>query len=461
MIEEVIEKVDTLKEELDSLRPISKKRLDKIMQKFRLDWNYHSNSIEGNKLTYGETKLLLLHGLTAKGKPLKDHLDIQGHNDALLFLESILSNPDQRPITQNFIRELHSLILKESYSVPVEDSAGNRMYKEIKIGEYKTFPNHVKTITGEIFYFAEPHEVPAKMADLLSWYQEKSDHAEFHPILLAAEFHYNFVRIHPFDDGNGRLARILMNLILMEKGYAPVIIKVEEKERYYEALRQADGGDIESFASYIGSELERTMEIMIRGAKGEDIEESTDLQKRILLLQRKLDSKKTEKVQTKRNNENTFEVLQRSVFPLLREMIEKLSHFHPFFHESEAFISSDDGNTIWPKINLFENKSTDFLEKYIYNNYLSKENASFSKMEISFYWRAFVYGGTKTPSTGTSIALTFSEYKYQVVWQKNMGARKQISIEKLYHQAISDDELHELSQSVFDEIYETVDSWTD
>jgi Fic family protein len=110
-----LEKAFQLKKELDSLRPLSADDEQRIMQKFRLDWNYHSNHLEGNALTYGETKALILFGITAQGKPLQDHIEMTGHNEAVKWIEDIVKQ--NRPLTENFIRELHQLILKEPYEV--------------------------------------------------------------------------------------------------------------------------------------------------------------------------------------------------------------------------------------------------------------------------------------------------------------------------------------------------------
>ncbi len=285
---ENVSKAVELKRELDALRPIKPEYELKVMQKFRLDWNYHSNNLEGNSLTYGETKALILFGITAQGKPLKDHFEITGHNEAVKWITDIIK--DNRPLTENFIRELHRLILKEPYEVDAITAEGKPTKKKVRIGVYKTLPNHVETKTGEIFRFASPEETPAKMNDLIVWYREKSKVSEINPILLASEFHYRFIRIHPFDDGNGRTARILMNFILMQFGYPPVIIKTDDKENYFAALRQADAGMLEPFVDYIAGNLIRSLEIMINGAKGKDIEEEEDLDKEIKLLEQKLNS---------------------------------------------------------------------------------------------------------------------------------------------------------------------------
>ncbi len=307
-MEEILQALQ-LKAELDVLRPIDKEQEDRIMQKFRLDWNFHSNHLEGNSLTYGETKALILFGVTAQGKPLKDTLEITGHNEAINWVLEMIQG--HRPLTENFIRELHSLLLQDTYKES-KNAKGDIVPRKISAGKYKTTPNHVQTATGEIFYFAIPEETPAKMTELLDWYKVKALEKEANPILLAAEFHYKFIRIHPFDDGNGRTARILMNFILMQFGFPPVIIKTEDKANYFAALQFADAGNIESFITYIAKNLNRSLGIMISGAKGEDIEEDDDLDKEIALLENKLKQfKQIESIDSKKNVENLTIIIDK------------------------------------------------------------------------------------------------------------------------------------------------------
>ena len=229
-------KAISLKEKLDALRPIDASLEREIWDRFRLDWNYHSNKIEGNSLTYGETKALLLFNITAQGKPLKDHFEITGHNEAVNWVLDVVKG--DRSITENFIRELHKLILKEPYQTKTISQDGIPGTKTVRVGEYKSSDNHVITRTGEIFRFASAAETPAMMSDLVSWYGAKVAE-NYEPILLATEFHYKFIRIHPFDDGNGRAARILMNFILMKFGFPPVIVREDQKEDYLSTLEQA------------------------------------------------------------------------------------------------------------------------------------------------------------------------------------------------------------------------------
>lgn len=160
-------RIQQLKQKLDVHRPLSSAIEDRIFQKFRLEWNYHSNNIEENSLTYGETKALILFNITAQGKPLKDHFEITGHDEAIKWIMEVVK--EKRSITETFIRSLHQLILKESYYVDAITPTGKPTRKKTNVGQHKSSPNHVKTNTGEIFRFAEPEETHAKMADLIKW----------------------------------------------------------------------------------------------------------------------------------------------------------------------------------------------------------------------------------------------------------------------------------------------------
>ena len=350
-----------LKNELDSLRPIDKEKEAIIMQKFRLDWNYHSNHLEGNTLTYGETKALILFGITAQGKPLKDTLEITGHNEAINWVIDLVKG--ERPLTENFIRELHSLLLKDSYKES-KNADGIIVPRKISAGKYKTTTNHVETVTGEIFYFATPEETPAKMFDLLNWYNQKIKEENVNPILLAAEFHYRFIRIHPFDDGNGRTARILMNFILMQFGFPPVIIKTEDKANYFAALQMADAGNREAFVNYIAQNLVRSLEIMIAGAKGENIEEDDDLDKEIALLEQRLKfSNNKIKGKVEDLSVKLIDLIDR--FYSSRSKFRKLYKFHDFKFYIDNELFEYDRNNIFDYVSNSLSKDHICLEIYL------------------------------------------------------------------------------------------------
>jgi len=422
---ESIAKAIQLKAKLDALRPLKKEDEARIMQKFRLDWNYHSNHLEGNSLTYGETKALLLFGITAQGKPLKDHIEVTGHNEAISWVWDILKQ--NRPLTENFIRELHKLILKEPYEVDALTPDGKPTKKKVKIGEYKTTPNHVKTKTGEIFRFATPEETPAKMHDLMVWYRDKIEEKEVNPILLAAEFHYKFIRIHPFDDGNGRTARILMNFILMQFGYPPVVIKTEDKQNYIATLEQADAGIFEPFIDYITTNLCHSLELMLKGVKGESIEEPDDIDKEIKLLEKRF-----------KGSKNSHEILKNnsSIAELFRNSIEKASNIFTLKNGMlKAFYKNH--NSI-----ILINRKAEFLSYDEAKTAFSRQFFKIDIIQMTSKFSSFKKIGYEDLSYKSEISFNFYKSYYTVRDSHNIYL-----IQKLYNQQLTESEITQLINS--------------
>ena len=322
----ILEELDLLKKELDALRPLPSDVLGRIGQKLRIEWNYHSNAIEGNSLTLGETRSLILHGLTAHGKPLRDHLDIEGHDEAVKAIEDAVKSDEA--FNQVFIRNLHTVLLKEPYETAAITPDGQRVKRRIAVGDYKTQPNNVQTSTGETYYFTPPEQVQSAMSDLVDWYRKKEDEGE-HPVITVATFHYRFVRIHPFDDGNGRMARLLMNMILMKHGYTVALIPREERGEYINTLEQTDKSeDLTEFIGYVAACCEYSLNLHLRAARGEDIEEVEDIDKEIALFKRALQKSTGDTIRAK---EYADEVL----YPLFLYCKEKIAQF------SEQFGSVD------------------------------------------------------------------------------------------------------------------------
>ena len=274
--------ISQLKEELDSLRPLPTSVVAQVEQKLRLESNYHSNAIEGNTLTLGETRSLILHGLTAHGKPIRDHLDIEGHDTAVKAIEVAVQNDDE--LNEVFIRNLHRVLLKEPYEMPAVTPDGGQTKRTITIGDYKTVPNNVVTSTGETYYYTPPEQVKSAMSDLIDWYRTREREGE-HPIILAATFHYRFVRIHPFDDGNGRMGRLLMNMILIKHGYTVALVRRESRDEFIHLLEQADKTEeLGDFINFIARCCEYALNLYIRAARGEPIDDVDDIDKEIALF---------------------------------------------------------------------------------------------------------------------------------------------------------------------------------
>ncbi len=325
----IVARVDELRAELDAMRPLEADRVGQAMQRLRLEWTYHSNAIEGNSLTYGETRALLMHGVTAKGKPLKDHLDIKGHREALDYLERVVQGGE--PLRLVAIREMHKLLLGEPYEMWAGTPDGQRVRRTITPGQFKTQRNHVVTATGEVHYYARPEEVPALMQDLVDWARETMEQAEagdLHPIPFAADLHHRFAAIHPFDDGNGRMARLLMNLVLMRTGYVPAVIRQDRRPAYYGALAEADGGELGPLVQFVSEELAATLDLFLRALRGEADPDSFG--HRVALLRREIE---TDRSDVERSPEVLKQVALQFVAPLLTKLDEGISILEPFFNE--------------------------------------------------------------------------------------------------------------------------------
>ena len=424
---EILQKVTELKAELDSYRPLDKDQEAAIMQKLRLDWNFHSNHLEGNTLSYGETKALILFGITAAGKPLKDHFEITGHDEAIKWVEEVVK--EERPLTENFIRQIHKLILKEPYEVQGKTADGKPQSKKVKIGEYKTTPNHVETITGEIFRFATPEETPAKMTDLIDWYRNKKEDPELHPLLLAAEFHYKFIRIHPFDDGNGRTARILMNFILMQNSYPPVIVKTDDKQNYFAALRQADAGSITPFIEYIGKNLEVSLDLMIRGAKGENIDEADDVDKEIALIDQKLKEVGRD-VKALKSLNIIVERYNDSFKTLFSRFINENKKFGKYYRKfSLYYFISGNGS--------LADLTNNFFEEYLKE--IEENKDRLQRIGLSYNFKMFNEKGMDYFDYKSSVFIVFEKNRYKIVSESTGDL-----FDKYYHEKIYANEIDEV-----------------
>jgi Fic family protein len=247
----LFEQADALKEKIQHTKDQNPALWQTIINRLRTDWTYHSNGIEGSTLSRGETHFFLTEGLTSGNKPFKDFLDAQNHGEAIDLLFDVVAN--KQGITESFIKEINALLLRGVKFTPAKNSRGEQVHKKANPGIYKIEPNHVEQPDGNIHYYVEPIHVTSEMQALIAWVNRSVQ--TIHPIHVAAIAHYNMVRIHPFDDGNGRGARILMNLILLHKGYFPAVVKLENKPNYLQSLTQADAGNLVPFLEFITNTL--------------------------------------------------------------------------------------------------------------------------------------------------------------------------------------------------------------
>jgi len=409
-----LHEIDSLKKEKDSYEPLPKETEARILQKFRLEWNYHSNAIEGNKLTYGETVAFIMEGLTAKGKPLKDHLDIQGHDEAVKYLVSLVKDRDYL-LTEADMRNLHKTILKESYWAEAITADGQPTKKEIKVGQYKSTSNSVLTPTGEMHYYAGPDETPIKMGELMEFYKEAKASASIHPLVLAALFHHEFVAIHPFDDGNGRMARLLMNLMLMQSGYPPVVVKQDDRLNYYQVLRRADAGEYIPVAEYMSDLMKHSLEVYVKGAKGESIEEESDIDKEIALFKKGLGE---DKIKHKKEEGLIERALKDSIAPFFMLLFKKFEQLDSVFVEIVKSIKKDKDKT-FSEFFSFEPGDINYLfSSDIFYNHPDFNLNSFS-INISF--RGFKKAN-QSMVFDLPYIINFSEFEYSIREQNNSNS---------------------------------------
>ena len=239
----MFEEIDEKKRKIKEKRPLPDKTVESIREKLMLDWTYNSNAIEGNTLTLSETKVVLEDGITIGGKTLKEHLEVVNHKNAILYIEDIVK--EKEPLSERQIKNIHNLILKGID----DENAG--VYRDQKV-----------VISGAEHKPPEPFNIKPKMENLIEWY--KNEGQELHVVERAARLHTDLVKIHPFIDGNGRTARLLLNFELMKNGYPPVIIRNEDRVSYYESLDKAHTtDDYSDFIKIIKETLNRSLDLYL------------------------------------------------------------------------------------------------------------------------------------------------------------------------------------------------------
>ena len=234
-----MDKTEKLYQQWQDLQPLSERKQYLLSQRFTVDYNFNSNHMEGNTLTYGQTELLLLFGKVSGEGDLKDFNDMKASQVGLKMMEEEARQPDM-PLTETFIRQLHQTLLREDYAVYRSLPGGGQTSYTIHAGRYKTRPNSVITRYGDRFEYASPEETPALMTDLVNWFNEAESAGKMTPVELATLFHYRYIRIHPFEDGNGRIARLMVNYILSRHGWPMIVVRNKRKNEYIDTLHETD-----------------------------------------------------------------------------------------------------------------------------------------------------------------------------------------------------------------------------
>ena len=245
----LLKSIEGKKRELDICRPLPPEIVRKLDEQFTLEWTYNSNAIEGNTLSLQETELVINRGVTIGNKSLKEHFEAINHNEGIGFLYDFVKK--KKKLDEKAILELHKLILR---NINDEDSGRYRNSNVMIIGAVHIPPSAIK--------------IKRLMDELLEWYYQNRQ--SMPAAELAAWVHYKLVYIHPFIDGNGRTARLLMNLILIQNGYPPAVILNIDRKKYYRVLKNADKEKFADFLNFIGRSIERSLIIYLNAVKSKN-----------------------------------------------------------------------------------------------------------------------------------------------------------------------------------------------
>jgi Fic family protein len=243
----ILERLDRKWSELERKRPLSVAVVARLRDHFAIEFTYNSNAIEGNRLTLRETELVISQGMTIKGRSLREHLEARDHHEATRFLYDVADAKKSGPVTEVLIRSLHRLVVRETKA----ETAGSYRKGSVRI-------------TGSAHIPPEGFDVPRLMREFVAWIRRSR--TSLHPLVFASLAHHRLAAIHPFEDGNGRTARLLMNLLLMQRRYPLVVILKNDRKKYYRALEQADRGDEGPLVRLIAQGVERSLDLYLKAA---------------------------------------------------------------------------------------------------------------------------------------------------------------------------------------------------
>lgn len=358
---EKIQLIQENQEKINSHSPFPQEVLKRIHYRFRLDWNYHSHKIEGGTLTRAETRSVMVGNIEVHGKPFRDVAEMDGHDKVVRNVLKI--GKGELKLSEKRLKEVHKAIIHPE--TPEEKNL---------VGNWKTEPNELMNYRGEKIAFAAPQDVRELMHTLINRTnaslnriaQGKADAP--HPVVLAADFHIEYVTIHPFFDGNGRTARIFTNLILIACGFPPVIIRDDHKKIYSQYLGdiQVYDGSRDLFYGFLADRMLESQKLMLSAIAGDTLEELDDIDKEMLLLKQQLAAK--EQVAIPKTWENLNDTVRVGILPVLIEVEDKVQSLADLFNEVKVDFSvnlgghtSDLGaSEYWRKniINLIDSRKT-------------------------------------------------------------------------------------------------------
>ncbi|MEC4114649.1 Fic family protein [Myroides pelagicus] len=325
---EVKGKIEQLKQQVEAQGGLNSEQLQKLYHKFRLECNYFSNSSEGNSLTKEEIRGLITGVVNVSNKPLQDLIEIKNHDEVLN--EMLGDGLVEAHLSEKYIKQLHMRLMY------AEDVESKQM-----LGQWKVKDNTVKTYKGDVYSYVAADEVKAEMKELLNRTNEAIDYIlkgkkyAPHPIDVALNFHVEFLKISPFEKGNGILARMLSNQILIAFVYTPFWVTDTEAKAYEQYLADVmcyEGAKDDLFG-LVAQQIMRSQQMIVDIQEGKSIEESEKFYNQIELMKRKLKEKEEEKSKVK-SEEWLESVFAHSIRPLFTQVESKVQEsFTELFDE--------------------------------------------------------------------------------------------------------------------------------
>jgi fido (protein-threonine AMPylation protein) len=362
--------------EWQSLQPLKRDDSERLWKKLRLDWNYHSNHI----------------------------------------------------------------LIKESFWKDAITADGQPSRIDILPGAYKKQPNNVRTASGEIFRFTEPADVPHRMAELVAWMRDAMDNNELHPMEIASRLHHEFVLIHPFGDGNGRTARILVNYVLMRSGYLPLVVPTQQKDRYLAALRKADAGELDALTEYLALCAQTSMQRGIAAARGEGIEEEDDLIKEIELFKRRQNGEAKQVVP--KSNKAMKDLYQVNLRPLFAEFVEMMGRMDELFTEAKITTSAE---------NLQGRRWSQLIDQWAAAPNLKEHQG----IQLDYNLRGFKGNAPEPFNVSSQISVNFAEFHYAIKVAGKNGENR------LYGQPIPESERRAILRPALEKIFAEIKKKSD
>ncbi len=451
-MQSILHKIEALESELKALQPLKAEYQRAFDEKIRLEFNYNSNHIEGNTLSYVETKALILKDIAPSvgTHTLRELEEMKAHDVTYALIQEYAADKEKQ-LTETDLKFLHHVLLVRPYYGDAIDSLGQPTKRLLEVGDYKKMPNSVRLQNGEIHHYAAPFETPAMMTELFSWYQAEETKNETHPIILAALLHYKFVKIHPFDDGNGRMARLIMNYVLLKHYFPPVVVKSTNKKNYYLTLDLADNGDTKPFINYIAEQLVWSLELNIKAAKGESVEEPEDTTKEFIVWKKNTLAKKEPALH--RSTEVVRALyLEGGIKTLFENFHNAIQITFDLFHNFRRNESFNNGNisskgTI-EEIVTHANKISIWGEDG--NSFQMYSGAdSWYDFGVNYYLDEFLRSENHF-TLHTWLKVVLEDFKYKIFF------KEELLTEKTYRESLSEEEIttlvNQCAKTIFEEI---------